>query len=315
MSFSTNALVKNALKLFLVAALAAPAMAVPLTGQLLIQHQLPGAAEYRVTEYLLDGTLIQTLTPQFPPSSTEWWHPRDLVVGQDGRISLINGTLTPYLSTYNPISGFWSHLDHPGWLIGMNESYGGIARFGDTVFVTNLGQGGSSGGVIAFNLATGISVEFGEGLSPTDLNLGLDGKLWALDANVAYAFDPATYEPLRTVNLDGGFDVRGLAVDRNGNFFLATWDGLVANLSPDGSVIQSLSFFPSQLFDVDISPGGLVLVGSRLHGAFLTDTSLSLKPAQFAADRWNSFVTFVPEPTTLSALAIFSVLVFRRARR
>lgn len=281
------------------------------TGDLVVQSQTPGAVSFRMTEYELDGTPIQTIIPEQAPASSDSWHPRDMVIGDDGRLYLYNGTFDPYLSIYDPISDAWSHRTHSGWLTFNNVSYGGIARSGDQVFVTNMQP--SVGGVVAFNTALGTSTDFASGLVPIDLNLGLDGKLWVLQGSVAHAFDPASFASLGSVSVAaGGSDIRSLAVDAEGNFYLATWGGQVARLAPDGSLVNTLSF-GSSLTDIDVSPTGLLAVGTRLDGAWLSDTSLSAA-VQIESGRWNSFVAFVPEPATLPMVGIFGLLAARRRR-
>jgi hypothetical protein len=283
------------------------------TGGILVQSETPGAISYRIREYGLDGSVRQTIIPPAPPNSTDLQNPRDLVVGSDGRLSLFNGTFDPYLSTFDPVPNSWSHVTRADWATVNNVSYGGIARYGNNVFVTDMLEGSPAGGVVVFDTGAGTSSEFATSLSPTDLNLGLDGKLWVLSGSVAYAFNPATFAAMGSVNLPGGFDIRGLAVDQNGDFYLATWDGVLAHVGPGGNLLGTRSFGGS-LIDVDVSPGGGVLVGTRLDGAWLTDTSLST-PLQIESGRWNSFVSFVPEPGVLYGVALLGVLGARRRAR
>ena len=285
------------------------------TGELMVQSQAPGSLSYRITEYQADGSSLQTITPEQAPGSTNLWNPRDLVIGQDGLLYLYNGTFDPYLSILDPMPDDWSHITHDGWSTINNVSYGGIARAGDRVFVTNMSTAGQpSSGVVVFDTAMGTSTEFASSLQPTDLNLGLDGKLWVLNGSTAFAYDPASFASMGSVSIAAaGSDIRSLAVDADGNFYVATWGGNLARLAPDGSFMDSLSFGGS-LTDVDVSPAGLLAVGTRLDGAWLTDTSLS-DPVQIESNRWNSFVTFVPEPATLSALLILGALIARGSRR
>jgi hypothetical protein len=288
----------------------ASAWATPFTGSFLVQSQAPGAIAFEIREYSSSGVLIQTIIPPAPPGSTDLQHPRDLIVGQDGNISLFNGTFDPYLSTYNPAAIVWSHVTRDDWGTVNNVSYGGIARWGNRAFVTDMLFGSPAGGVIAFDVNTGESSEFATNLAPTDLNLGLDGNLWVLDNGRAWSFDPATLLPLGSVLLGGNFDVRGIAVAANGEFFLATWDGQLARLAPNGSLLNTIALGDS-LIDVDLAPGGELLVGSRLNNTWLTNTSFA-SPQVIQSGRWNSFVTFIPEPATLAMLLLILPSLRRR---
>jgi len=267
---------------------------VPFTpDNLLVQSQAPGSLSFRIREFQLDGTEVQTIVPPLPPGSSDQWHPRDIVVREEGRLHLYNGTFDPYLSTFDPGSNSWSHTTDPSWSTINNVSYGGIARFGDRIFVTNMSTAGNpTSGVILFDLASATSTAFAGGLQAIDLTRGLDGKLWVLTGLMAHAFDPTTLAPLGSVSMTAGSsDVRAIAVDAQGHFYTAAWTGVLAHLSPGGALIDSVNLGGS-LMDIDLHPDGRLAVGSRLDGAWLTDTQLTA-PTRFESNRWNSFVAFV----------------------
>jgi len=199
-------------------------------------------------------------------------------------------------------------MTHQGWSTSSNISYGGIARAGDQVFVTNMSTVGKpSSGVIAFDIAQGTSTEFAFGLQAIDLSISPDGLIWvlAVGGSNAHAFDPITFNSLGSVSMEAASgDVRSLAVDAAGDFYLATWDGFIAHLTSDGSLVNTLSL-GSSLFDIDVSDTGLLAVGSRGAGAWLSTTTLS-SAEQFGAEPGVlvSFVGLVPVPEPGSVLLL-----------
>ena len=224
--------------------------------------------------------------------------------------------LRPYLSIYDPSAGSWSHRTHAGWGTINEPSYGGIARQGDRVFASDMSTAlDLANGIVAFDVVLGTSQQIAAG-DVIDLNLGLDGKLWALTlTGVAHSFDPATNAFLGSVSMAGsGAGVRALAVSASGDFYAAT-NGFVAHLAPDGTLLGTLPLSGS-LLDVDIAPDGLLAIGTRVGGVWLSDTSL-VSATQIGAGRWNSFVAFVPEPATgaLVALGLALLAGQRRAAR
>ena len=305
-----KAIIDAALLLFVPAV----ASAVPFSGDILIQSSLPGGGGFRIAEYRLDGSQVQTIDVQRPPASSDQFQPRDLAGGIDGRVHVYNGTFDPYLSTFDPLTNSWSHTTHPGWSTGNVKGHGGIARSGNSVYVTDTSTAvDPSGGVVVFDVLHDTSQEFAvrEGI---DLTLGLDGKLWVLIGSAAYAYDPVTLTPLGSASTARVSTPRGLAVDASGNMYVASNEGGVVKLAPDGSVMKVLSITNS-LIDIDISPDGLLIVGSRLGGTWLSDTELS-GAHQIESGRWDSYVTFIPEPGTgiLLGLGLFVVALGSRRR-
>jgi hypothetical protein len=292
------------------------ASALPFTGDILVQSQTAGVLEYEIAEYQ-NGALLQAIVPVQAPGSTDQWHPRDLVY--DGMLRVYDGTFDPYLASYAPATGAWSYITNPTWSTLNNVSYGGIASLGAKVFVTDMATANRPGsGVVVFDRASGTSQSFAAGVQAIDLTLGLDGKLWVLDHQLtARAYDPSTYAFLGSVvfAVSGtiGSDVRSLAVDASGHFYVASWDGFVAHLNPGGGLVKTLTIGGS-LMDIDIAPDGRLVIGTRLDGAWLSDTSLS-SAQQFTSGRWNYFVTFIPEPTTGALVALGLVLLGSRRRR
>ena len=288
------------------------------TGNLLINSQTPGAANYRVTEYDSSGNLLQTFTPTPSPNSNDLWNTRDLVVGQNGNLHVFNGTFDPYLATYDAVAETWSYRTHTDWSTINNSSYGGIGIIGDNVFVTNMGTAGqNTNGVVMFDLFNGTSSDVVTGVDTIDLTVGLDDSLWVLTSSrQAVQYDTTTFSVLDTVNLNGFNDVRSIAVDANGDFIIGSWSGFVARLDSSGSLINQFNTGFS-ILDVDISTDGTVAFGSRSDGTWLSDANLN-GAIQIESNRWNSFVTFVPdavpEPNSAFVLLLTGLAIARRKR-
>jgi len=111
---------------------AANASALPITaftpGSLLVNTETPGQISFQVTEYSQQGSAIQSFSvPQTQAQSAAYPNPRDMVVDSSGKLHVYNGSDIPYLSSYDPSSGTWSHITTSGWRAGTGISYGGIA--------------------------------------------------------------------------------------------------------------------------------------------------------------------------------------------
>jgi hypothetical protein len=292
------------------------AAAMPLTGHLLVLSEASGGGDYRIIEYSADGTGLQIIVPQPAPGSGDVAHPRDLVTSPLGEIHLYNGTFEPYMSTHDPALGSWSHATHAEWSTVNNVSYGGIARSGDRVFVTDMSTAnGTASGIVVFDTVLGSAQRIASGIQATDLNLGLDGRLWVLDEDGSvYAFDPVTLAAVGSVSTAAsGGTVRALAVAASGDFYLATWEGFVAHLDPGGNLVDTLSI-GRYLTDIDLAPSGLLAIGTWLDGSWLSDTTLS-GAQQIESGRWDSFVAFVPEPDAGPLLAAGVMLIASLGRR
>ena len=292
---------------------AGPVDATPFTpGNLVISGVARGQLIYRINEYPPDRVLAQWIEPEAPLGNTDLLAPRDIVIGADGLLHVYQGrTKAAFLSTYDPVAGSWSHLTHPEWTGSSTANEGGIARFGSTVFVTDSAWFGDASGIIAFDLALGTATRFATSLDPFDLTLGLDGSLWALSGETAFAYDPTTFTALGSVSLAAVEDPMALAVDVGGDFFVANYEGEVVHLSATGAYLDAQDFTDvGPLFDIDLAPTGLIAVGSWVDDTVLTDTQFSFVRG-IEGGRWESFVAFVPvpEPTAIALCAAGCVLV------
>lgn len=289
-----------------------PAQAVTLTpGNLLVST---GKSVY---EYSPSGELVQSIPVPYPGDDLTDAGVRDITVDRNGNIRAYNGTFDPFLSTFNVSSETWSHVTYPGWSTVNNISYGGIASFQDKVFVTDMETfGDTAQGIVVFD-ETGASSRFAEDIAPIDLNLGLDGLLYALypggspGGRSLNVYNPATLEKIREIDLVAslgwGVDRRSVAVNAVGDLFVATWNGELFHLNSEGVLLDTLElecvglFSGScSLYDVDISTNGMIALGSRFGDVLVTDESFSNVQSFLVGDS-DTFVSIIPEtePTPL----------------
>jgi hypothetical protein len=165
---------------------------------------------------------------------------RDLVVRANGDIEVFNGTFDPVLSSFDGATGTWQHSTFADWSITNNTSYGGIAVFGDFVFVTDMLSDGN--GIVRFDRAAGYAAERFGGTDYIDLNIGQDGVLYALqsDETTVDRFNPLSMATAGTVTL--ATTVRAVAVNAGGEIFGASWDGFLYRFDRDGSQVDSLEY-------------------------------------------------------------------------
>ena len=267
-----------------------------------------------VTEYTLSGNIVQTFSVPLSPSATE--STRDIAVDSNGGIQVYNGTFDPILSTINTETGAVSNTTFLGWSTVNNTTYGGIATFEDKTFVTDMrtfGDGGAdqAKGIIAFD-NTGAT-RFATDIGPIDLNIGLDGLLYALwpggspSGRGLSVYEPNNLAEIRDIDLTiatgfGGAR-RGIAVNALGDLFVATLSGEVFHLSSSGALVNSATFdcgrFKCRFSDIDIAPDGALLLSSP--DGFVLSTNEALASPSFLisnAGFGTRFTAFVPEPTS-----------------
>ena len=266
----------------------------------------------RVYETTLDGQIVRLFPTQYPGGSypsTEY--ARDVAVDGDGVLHVYNGTFSPYLSSRDPEVGaaIWSHQTYPGWNTANNISYGGIDVHDRQVFVTDML---TENGVVAFNLDSGIAFRFAAGTDAIDLTVGLDGLLYVLspggspEGRTIDVYDPETYAFIRSIDLPSIFGWNGhrsIAVDANGDVFVADWDGEIHRISAAGALLQTVSppcdwigfDIACSFFDIAISESGQLALGSRSGEVIVTDVDFS-SVSKFRLLDAGSFVEFVPLP-------------------
>src|SRR5207302_1728495 len=109
-------------------------------------------ASNKIYDYTQSGSLVSILPVPYPSGSTDSQISRDLTVDANQLIHVYNGTFTPYLSSYNPVTKAWVQHTVPGWSTIADISFGGVASFQQYVFVTDMSTyGGGAQGLIRFD--------------------------------------------------------------------------------------------------------------------------------------------------------------------
>ena len=266
----------------------------------------------QIYEYTTQGGYVQSFLTQYPSGYTITEYARDLATDINGRIYVYNGTFHPYMSTYNSMSSSWSHISYSGFSTVNNGSYGGIDIYGTVVFASDMytASGGEAKGVVAFNTANGQIQRFAENTEPIDLTIGLDGLLYTLSpggspgGTTINVYNPISLVHIKSIDLSAIFgwtDHRSIAVDYNGDIFIADWDGDVHRISGSGELLDTITpicDWPGfdihcEFNDIDISRDGKIALGTRDGEIFLTDTRFS-SLSEFNVGDKGIFIEFVP---------------------
>jgi hypothetical protein len=245
-----------------------------------------------IAEYTPSGTLITSSIAV--PNGGGDTPARDLIVGTNGVLHIYNGTFDPHLSTYFPITTTWTHQTHPGWNTVNNITYGGIARYQDYIFVSDMivaGDGITDTGIIRFDTVSDTSQRFADTLEFIDLTLGMDRLLYALrnDESTVNVYNPSTMSSVRTISLAS--EVRGIAVNEEGHIFGASWDDNIYHFDANGIQLNSKASGTTDLADIDITCDGQLVVGSRFGQVVVSDEALS-SVTSFSAGSNTAFVSF-----------------------
>ena len=271
---------------------AAAAEGAPLTpGNLLVTQN------DTLVEYTTAGVVVQSFSVPYavpPRPGTE--SVRDIVPGSLGQVHVYDGTFDPYLNTLDPATMSWTSQTLAGWSTVNNLSYGGIARVGSCVFVTDMatfGAGDLVNGLLRFQLADSSVVRFTQG-DFIDTTMGFDGLLYALSSgeSTVTSFNPSTLAQVGTLTL--AMDCRGIAVNAAGHVFGASWDGNIYHFDPTGALLGTLPTGTS-LNDIDLTSDGKIAVGARFGEVTLTDESLATKTT-FMTQGDSAFVAFTTPP-------------------
>jgi hypothetical protein len=231
-----------------------------------------------ISQYTLGGVQENTVAVPYPPGSTDGQIARDLAVDSNQNIHVYNGTFTPYLSTYNPITNTWVHHTTVNWSTVNNITYGGVAVFQQYVFVTDFATANNPlHGLIRFDTTNWSSQRFASTMDFNELAMGLDGWLYALGPNnQVFVYNPLTLAPWRTVTLGVTVDSRGIAVDSQGQIFIASWAGTIYHFDPTGAVVKTTNpISPSNLTDITLFTNGTLVATTWSGNVIVTDETLS----------------------------------------
>ncbi len=164
---------------------------------------------------------------------------------------------------------------------------------------------GASNGIVRFNITPGTATRFFQGTDFIDVNVGLDGKVYALTSNaVLYSFDPNSMGLLGTLTLPAGHDYRGVAVNQTGEIFTANWDNSASHFTAGGALIATVnltgpndgSWFGNPL-DIKVASDGTLAMGTRSGQAVqMTSsfTNISYIHTWVGSVQYPCFVNFAP---------------------
>jgi hypothetical protein len=254
-------------------------------------------------EYTPTGSLVRAVNVP-PPPGTTFDYARGIVEDPSGTVYVYNGTFTPYLAAYNPTTNSWNQTTYPGWSTVSNVSYGGLAEFGNFIYATDMATAGAMpNGVVRFNLADGSATRFGN-VDFQELNVGLDGKLYALAAtgSTIFVYDPISTALIRKVMLPSA-DYRGVAVNAQGDIFTVAWNNVISHFNANGILQSSITlnsssgapFMYNFSDDIQIAPDGTLAIGS--FSGYVAQMTSNFTNISYINTGTNNqvFVTFAPQ--------------------
>jgi hypothetical protein len=227
-------------------------------------------SSYVVSEYTLDGQLVQSALAPFPgeipPFSS--LYPGDLVLDKYGDVQMYTGTgETSYLTGSDIAHVGWKSHTYPGWNPWvLYNSFEGIATWGDYVFVTDklqadFGKPVQTQGIIRIDLRDFSAQRFEQDRIYCHLTAGKDGLLYGVEGGTSgyqlRAFNPETMALVKTVNLS--VNVRQIAVNQKGEIYAAEFE--LDHFDNTGKLIRRIDL-EGNLSDVEVADDGTVATAS-----------------------------------------------------
>jgi len=238
------------------------------------------SAETRIYEYAFDGSLLSEM--EIPQSPGCCGYGRDLVMLEDGRLALYNGTFEPILSIYDRENGLWSQMSLAGWSTVNSGTAGGIASADGFIYVTDMDTlHGEAVGIVRFDPWNDRAERFLQDEEYEDVTLGLDGMLYCLrnEYGSLDVVDPSSMTVTRSAALGHTSSSRAVAADEDGYIYLASWRGTLSRYSPGGEKLQSVVVdicdYNCNLADIDMATDGSILLGTTNGVLGITDKGLS----------------------------------------
>ena len=206
---------------------------------------------------------------------------------------VFNGVFQPELSQL--LEGSWNSHVEPGWSIANNLSYGGIAGFGNHIFVGDMrtAQNGEAKGIVRFDfINTQTQKRFFPNNEYIDLTLGLNNKLYGLQSSwgTVDIINPITMALESSLRIGARSDYRAVTANEQGHIFYATWGGLIGKTNSEGALEHEISVGQS-LMDMDIHANAGLLVSSRNGEVWRLNEQLEIIQ-HLETGIWNTFVGF-----------------------
>ncbi len=260
----------------------------------------------RLYEYSPAGTRVNDTSVQPLPGGD--YPTRDLVVDELGAVHIFDGTFEPSLTTIDELHG--SRQDHsfPGWSTAAAAGTGGVARFGQYVFVTDMSTGSGAdlqNGLIRFDTTDFSATLFGGALDYTDVAVGAEGLLYGLAAGQLQVYDPTTLAFIRTVTLPVVNTPVAIAVNSAGEILAVAGNNTIYRHDSSGVLISSVVTTGASLSDIDISPEGALVASGLTGDVIVVDEALMDPPVKFSVSSTPSFVSF----GTLRSAAGLSLMI------
>jgi len=76
-----------------------------------------------VYEYTTSGTPVQSFATQYPGGYPVTEYARDIAMRKHDNVHVYDGTFSPFMSTYNTVTGDWSHITTPGFSTINGETF------------------------------------------------------------------------------------------------------------------------------------------------------------------------------------------------
>ncbi|MEN6451761.1 MAG: SdrD B-like domain-containing protein, partial [Thermoguttaceae bacterium] len=262
-------------------AISHPGNGYPLPGNILVSAQT-SYQTCSLLECTSNGSQVSSLQIPYPGSSRESGGvARGITSDSFGQVYVFNGGYSPYLSVYDLSSQTWLHRTISDWRTDSSNNTGGIDVYGHYVFVTSCMPYGtrSGGGILRFDTRDQTVTCCAGDTSFRDVTIGLDGLMYgvwcdsqSVSSSGIYVFDPETLACLRTFSFS--FGASDVAVDRNGDMFVAGSNGEIYQVSPAGVVLRQQSVNIPNLSSIDLAVDGTLIVGNRFGFLAVGSTAL-----------------------------------------
>jgi len=273
----------------------------------------------RVSSYSLSGELMASIeVPPPPGTNASTRQNRDLVVGRDGSIHVVNGVFDDIaLASYD---GQWRQTGFDGWFIGNNAKNGVISADRAGALYAS-----SRNGYYRIDPSTDTAVNLAASSFSTNtisgLEIGLNGLLYTYSGAISGAgADYRVRDPETGRTVGGGrlldlFNIDSIAADAAGNVFVSHGDHIF-KFSPQNELLAT---FAGNWDDISIAPDGtLIGVNNSTSTVLITDTNFStFTTFDIGFSFSNAFVSFgyfVPSPGPLVLAALAGVAATRRRR-